>query len=430
LLKQCLKAKDHKVRAAAVNVLHYTGHQIAKQTDLLKELADDPSGRVQLEVISAASWLKKEDGLKVLAAIKDAAIANSKATFEKELNGKILESKGNYYSIKAPLTKSPITSIQFKHTGQIKLAEIEVFANGINISQSAKASISSMLKGNQKFNADMKINQLNDGKHQWNNFVLTEGKGEQWVKLEFSTPVQAEEVKIWIGHTFDKKMENANLIISNGSKVIYDVKVKHNADDGKVKIDYGMGGSYDGRRKQWNLGEYFDKMDPWVKQSYATALTNLQGRQVEAKAEEIITHLTGSDRQAYVKGKQFYSREGYCITCHSENGLGVAMAGFPPLAGAKWVTGSEERLIKIALKGLMGPIEVKGKKYPGAVPMTAFGKMLNDRDLAAVLTYVRNSFGNKASVIKAGTVKKIRALVKNKPDFLNPAELLKEHPHK
>ena len=42
LLKQCLKAKDHKVRAAAVNVLHYTGHQIARQTDLLKELADDP----------------------------------------------------------------------------------------------------------------------------------------------------------------------------------------------------------------------------------------------------------------------------------------------------------------------------------------------------------------------------------------------------
>ena len=69
-------------------------------------------------------------------------------------------------------------------------------------------------------------------------------------------------------------------------------------------------------------------------------------------------------------------------------------SGFPPLAGAKWVTGNEDRLIKITLKGLYGELEVKGKKYPGQVPMTPFENMLNDEEMAAVLTYIRNSFGN------------------------------------
>ena len=105
-------------------------------------------------------------------------------------------------------------------------------------------------------------------------------------------------------------------------------------------------------------------------------------------------------------------------------------AGFPPLAGTKWVLGDEERLIKLTLKGLMGPIEVKGKKYPGLVPMTPFEGMLKDDEVAAVLTFVRNSFGNKAPAIKPETVKKVRAEVKSKEGFFNAEELLKAHPHK
>ena len=56
----------------------------------------------------------------------------------------------------------------------------------------------------------------------------------------------------------------------------------------------------------------------------------------------------------------------------------------------------------------MGPIEVKGVKYPGLVPMTPFGGMLKDDEVAAVMTYVRNSFGNKASPVKPEEVKKVR----------------------
>jgi mono/diheme cytochrome c family protein len=95
-----------------------------------------------------------------------------------------------------------------------------------------------------------------------------------------------------------------------------------------------------------------------------------------------------------------------------------------------WVSEDPERLIKIALYGLMGPIEVNGKKYDGQVPMTPFGGMLKDDELAAVLTFVRNSFGNQAEPIKPAEVKKVRDANPGRMLFYNTEELLKEHPMK
>ena len=117
-------------------------------------------------------------------------------------------------------------------------------------------------------------------------------------------------------------------------------------------------------------------------------------------------------------------------TCHQDDGLGLSASQFPPLAGVQWVTGSEDRLIKLTLKGIMGPIKVLNKTYPGQVPMTPFGGMLNDDEIASVLTYVRNSFGNKASAISPEKVKKVRESITNKEGFYSAAELLKEHPMK
>ena len=81
-------------------------------------------------------------------------------------------------------------------------------------------------------------------------------------------------------------------------------------------------------------------------------------------------------------------------------------------------TGNDERLIKIVLKGLMGPIEVNNQKYAGQVPMTPFGGLLNDEEVAAVITYVRNSFGNEASVVTPQQVKKVRDASKSKIGIL------------
>ena len=115
------------------------------------------------------------------------------------------------------------------------------------------------------------------------------------------------------------------------------------------------------------------------------------------------------------------------MTCHQPNGKGLDPA-FPPLENSAWVSGDPERLIKIGLYGLMGPIEVNGKKYDGQVPMTPFGGLLDDNELAAVLTYVRNSFGNKAEPVTADDIKKVREANPGRAMLYNSADLLKEHP--
>jgi len=169
-------------------------------------------------------------------------------------------------------------------------------------------------------------------------------------------------------------------------------------------------------------------LDPWMEPAYLTSIAHLNGVPLKEKEEEIKTKPGDVDSKILLAGKLIYSKDGYCITCHQPDGKGLEASGFPPISGSKWVMGNEDRLIKLAIKGLYGPIEVSGKKYPGQVPMTPFGGMLNDEELAAVLTYVRNDFGNKAAVITAEKVKAVRAAIKDKTGFYTPDELLKQHP--
>ena len=170
-------------------------------------------------------------------------------------------------------------------------------------------------------------------------------------------------------------------------------------------------------------------LDDWMIEPYEAALSNLKGVSLlENKAEISNTKLTGKDQEAFDLGKEIYERDGYCSTCHQADGKGLVASGFPPLSETKWVHGSEDRLIKLTLKGMFGAITVLDKKYPGVVPMTPFGGMLNDEEIAAVLTYVRNSFGNQASVISAEKVKEVRAQTKDFGGFYSPEDLLKEHP--
>lgn len=160
------------------------------------------------------------------------------------------------------------------------------------------------------------------------------------------------------------------------------------------------------------------------------AFAHVSGQNVrKMKEDAIVSRLKGADFELYKLGKTIYSKEGYCQTCHQPDGNGLSASQFPPLNGAtKWVIGNEDRLIKIVLKGVMGPMEVNGRTYPGQVPMTPFGGLLNDKEVAAVLTYVRNSFGNRASVISPEKVKQVRAKIITKKDFYSPEKLLEEHP--
>jgi mono/diheme cytochrome c family protein len=98
-----------------------------------------------------------------------------------------------------------------------------------------------------------------------------------------------------------------------------------------------------------------------------------------------------------------------CMACHSPAGAGVPGLA-PPLAGSEWVLGPVENPIRIVLRGLGGPIKVKDVDYNLPAPM-APAAYLTDEQISSVLTYVRNSFGNKASAVSADQVKAFRSEV-------------------
>lgn len=107
-----------------------------------------------------------------------------------------------------------------------------------------------------------------------------------------------------------------------------------------------------------------------------------------------------------VAGKRHYTA---CAACHQANGLGVPGA-FPPLAESEWVVGSEERLIRILLHGMQGPVQVKGQTYNGLMPAFGAGGAYNwnDQKISEVLTYIRSEWGNNATPITAEQVTAIR----------------------
>ena len=173
------------------------------------------------------------------------------------------------------------------------------------------------------------------------------------------------------------------------------------------------------------------EVDSFMERSFKFAENVFSGAAVQAEVAEKVTaprHLAAADAARFVKGAEIYSREAHCITCHQPDGKGLPDAGFPPIAGTRWTNGDPDRLIKLTLNGLFGPIEVAGKSYPGQVPMTPFGMLLNDEEIASVLTYVRNSFGNQASPIQPDHVKRVREELKGTAGLLNPEDLLKQHP--
>lgn len=108
-----------------------------------------------------------------------------------------------------------------------------------------------------------------------------------------------------------------------------------------------------------------------------------------------------------------------CGACHGQNGEGTGTA--PPLAGSEWVHGPVENLIRIQLRGLQGPITVKGQTYQFPAGMAALAYQ-TDEQIAAVLTYVRNSFGNSAPAVTPAQVAALRSEV-GKPQ-LTAADLV------
>jgi mono/diheme cytochrome c family protein len=141
--------------------------------------------------------------------------------------------------------------------------------------------------------------------------------------------------------------------------------------------------------------------------------------------------LTAAEEKVFKLGREIYFRDAHCATCHQSDGKGIVNI-YPPLSKSNWID-DDERLTKILLKGIWGPIKVNGQDFDptkGVPPMMGFGGLLNDDEAAAVLSYVRLSFGNNGKLVSPATVKKVREATKDQVNFYMADELLKQHPLK
>lgn len=173
------------------------------------------------------------------------------------------------------------------------------------------------------------------------------------------------------------------------------------------------------------LQDYADK--PWIKEA---AISGLTGREQEFAAllsdfentefiamlnnvgkEDVtnsnVLNLPSYQQKSYHRGKDLYDGKAACFGCHGVDGKGIDNMG-PPLQDSEWVTESEQRLAKVLLSGLMGPIKVKGTQFNLSMVMPGFASNLNDQELADISTYIRNNWGNTSSRVSRGVFEKLR----------------------
>ncbi len=120
-----------------------------------------------------------------------------------------------------------------------------------------------------------------------------------------------------------------------------------------------------------------------------------------------------------VDGAEVYAR---CMACHQANGQGLTGA-FPPLAGSEWVTGNPAVGIRVVLHGMSGPVTVAGTEYNALMMAYGTGVPMTDAEIAAVMTYVRGSWGNNASPVTSAQVAAEREATKDRAGPWNAAEL-------
>jgi mono/diheme cytochrome c family protein len=157
--------------------------------------------------------------------------------------------------------------------------------------------------------------------------------------------------------------------------------------------------------------EHGGELDARVHSPY-TSWKQLEGLQPQDETARLVA-----------QGGRIYGQ--YCGSCHMSDGNGNASSGFPPLVGSEWVLAKDpSRIIRIVLNGLGGPITVKGKEF-GQAQMLPWRDALKDEEISAVLTFVRNSWGNKAPAVDPALVKQIRAQTTDQGGAWTAAELLK-----
>jgi mono/diheme cytochrome c family protein len=137
------------------------------------------------------------------------------------------------------------------------------------------------------------------------------------------------------------------------------------------------------------------------------ALCSLSITALHAQVKRKQTPRSGAvSATSVARGKIVYTS--VCLPCHMADGGGVQNMN-PPLVKTSYVLGDKTTLIKIVLNGFNEDVEINGQRYSNSM---SSHDDLKDQQIADVLTYVRNSFGNKASAVKIAEVAKVRATLK------------------
>ncbi|MDA7877297.1 c-type cytochrome [Akkermansiaceae bacterium] len=155
-----------------------------------------------------------------------------------------------------------------------------------------------------------------------------------------------------------------------------------------------------------NAGNYKEKnFDEWVKKSLTGPIKEI----------DPMTLLKGEHQASHKRGKELYMGRAACIACHGPDGAGLPNLG-PILDNSDWVRGDHERLTKILLHGLQGPIIVNGKKFtPQAfMPGLAQNPTITDQDLADLMTFLRSGWSNRSPLVTKDQVVKIREATKER----------------
>ncbi len=142
------------------------------------------------------------------------------------------------------------------------------------------------------------------------------------------------------------------------------------------------------------------------------AVSACAGEDPQRSAADTSASTTVAAGTAGSAGQDLYQR---CVSCHQANGEGLS-GSFPPLAASEYATAANASVpIQIVIRGMQGPVTVKGVQYNGVMPPYGLGIEMSDDEVAAVLTHVRSSWGNSAPAITPQEVAAVRAQAAGKP---------------
>ncbi len=165
---------------------------------------------------------------------------------------------------------------------------------------------------------------------------------------------------------------------------------------------------------------YFDQRSAWLNVNVYAPYRSLE----QVAAMQPVNEEAG----IVLQGKQLFSLN--CAVCHMETGVGNPANNCPPLVGSEWVSApGPNRLIRLISKGGSGPIEVAGKVWDGGT-MLAIGDQLpgdekeKSEKIAAILSYIRKTFGNNASLVTPEQVASVRSQIKDHSGYFSAKDLL------